>query len=265
MQPTQKHGAELYRKNKNENSRLKKKVNDALSSCTERTKERMNALKRGLIVSCQAVKGEPLYGYGIMHLFAKAAKEGGATGIRALCDDIDSIKDEVNLPIIGLVKEIYEDSEIYITPTPKEVDRLLETKCDVVCMDATLRSRPDGITLDELYAYARERAGDRELMADVSTIEEALNADRLGFDYISTTMRGYTPYTEQYAIPDIDFVRECCQKVKNAKVIAEGGVFEVSHMEAISEVNPYAVVVGSAITRPKVITERFMGALHLKD
>ena len=225
----------------------------------------MSLLKRGLIVSCQAVKGEPLYGYGIMHLFAKAAKEGGATGIRALVDDVDSIKDEVNLPVIGLVKEIYEDSEIYITPTKAEVDRLLATKCDVLCMDATLRSRPGGITLEELYAYARENANGREIMADVSTIEEAINADRIGFDYISTTMRGYTPYTKQYEIPDVDFVKECKEKVKNAKVIAEGGVFEVSHMEAISKVNPYAVVVGSAITRPKVITERLLGALNLED
>ena len=225
----------------------------------------MSLLKRGLIVSCQAVKGEPLYGYGIMHLFAKAAKEGGATGIRALVDDVDSIKDEVNLPIIGLVKEIYEDSEIYITPTKAEVDRLLATKCDVICMDATLRSRPGGITLEELYAYARENANGREIMADVSTIEEAINADKLGFDYISTTMRGYTPYTKEYEIPDVDFVKECKEKVKNAKVIAEGGVFEVSHMEAISKVNPYAVVVGSAITRPKVITERLLGALNLED
>lgn len=225
----------------------------------------MSLLKRGLIVSCQAVKGEPLYGYGIMHLFAKAAKEGGATGIRALVDDVDSIKDEVNLPIIGLVKEIYEDSEIYITPTKAEIDRLLATKCDVLCMDATLRSRPGGITLEELYAYARENANGREIMADVSTIEEAINADRIGFDYISTTMRGYTPYTKQYEIPDVDFVKECKEKVKNAKVIAEGGVFEVSHMEAISKVNPYAVVVGSAITRPKVITERLLGALNLED
>lgn len=225
----------------------------------------MSLLKRGLIVSCQAVKGEPLYGYGIMHLFAKAAKEGGATGIRALVDDVDSIKDEVNLPVIGLVKEIYEDSEIYITPTKAEVDRLLATKCDVLCMDATLRSRPGGITLKELYAYARENANGREIMADVSTIEEAINADKLGFDYISTTMRGYTPYTKEYEIPDVDFVKECLDKVKNAKVIAEGGVFEVSHMEAISKVNPYAVVVGSAITRPKVITERLLGALKLED
>ena len=225
----------------------------------------MSALKRGLIVSCQAVKGEPLYGYGIMHLFAKAAKAGGARGIRALCDDVDSIKDEVNLPVIGLVKECYSDSEIYITPTKKEVDRLLQTKCDVVCMDATLRQRPGGITLDELYAYARANAGGREIMADVSTLEEAINADRLGFDYISTTMRGYTPYTKQYEIPDVDFVAECIANVKHAKVIAEGGVFEVSHMEAISKVNPYAVVVGPAITRPAVITERLNNALKLED
>ena len=225
----------------------------------------MSVLKRGLIVSCQAVKGEPLYGYGIMHLFAKAAKAGGACGIRALVDDVDSIKDEVGLPVIGLVKECYDDSEIYITPTKAEVDRLLATKCDVICMDATLRSRPGGVTLEELYEYARANASGREIMADVSTIEEAVNADKLGFDYISTTMRGYTPYTTQYEIPDVDFVRECTEKVKNAKVIAEGGVFEVSHMEAISKVNPYAVVVGSAITRPKVITERLLGALKLED
>ena len=225
----------------------------------------MSGLKRGLIVSCQAVKGEPLYGYGIMHLFAKAAKAGGATGIRALVDDIDSIKDEVDLPIIGLVKECYDDSEIYITPTKAEIDRLLETKCDVLCMDATLRDRPAGETLEELYNYARANANGREIMADISTIEEAINADRLGFDYISTTMRGYTPYTKQYQIPDVDFMAECKAKIKNAKLIAEGGVFEVSHMEAISKVNPYAVVVGSAITRPAVITERLLGALNLED
>lgn len=225
----------------------------------------MSALKRGLIVSCQAVKGEPLYGYGIMHLFAKAAKEGGACGIRALVDDVDSIKDEVDLPVIGLVKECYDDSEIYITPTKVEIDRLLATKCDVLCMDATLRPRPCGETLEGLYEYARSKADGRAIMADVSTIEEAINADKLGFDYISTTMRGYTSYTTQYEIPDVDFVAECMSKVKHAKVIAEGGVFEVSHMEAISKVNPYAVVVGSAITRPKVITERLLGALKLDD
>lgn len=222
-------------------------------------------LNRGLIVSCQAVKGEPLYGYGIMHLFAKAAKEGGACGIRALCDDVPSIRQEVALPIIGLVKEIYDDSEIYITPTRKEVDRLLAVPCDVVCMDATDRPRPQGETLEGLYAYARANCGDRELMADVATLEEAIYAEKLGFDYVSTTLRGYTANTREAVLPDIDFVAQCKAHLKKAKVIAEGGVYEVGQLEKISEVNPYAVVVGSAITRPKVITERFGAALKLRE
>ena len=225
----------------------------------------MSFLKRGLIVSCQAVKGEPLYGYGIMHLFAKAARDGGAAGIRALCEDVDSIKREVELPVIGLSKVCYPDSEVYITPTKAEIDSLLRTGCEVICMDATLRHRPGGVTLEELYCYARATAGERELMADVSTLEDAINADRLGFDYISTTLRGYTPDTETRELPDVDFVKECVASVKNARVVAEGGIFERSHMEAISRVNPYAVVVGSAITRPSVITKRLLGALSLED
>ena len=221
-------------------------------------------LNRGLIVSCQAVPGEPLYGYGIMHLFAKAAKEGGACGIRALCDDVDSIRREVNLPVIGLVKRCCDDSPVYITPTKADVDRLLATTCDVICMDATMRKRPLGETLEQLYEYARANANGRELLSDVSTVEEAINADKLGFDYISTTLRGYTEYTADAVLPDVDFVAECLSAVRHAKVIAEGGFFEVAQIKAVSEVNPYALVVGSAITRPKVITERLGSALKLK-
>ena len=53
----------------------------------------MAKLNRGLIVSCQAVKGEPLYGLGIMGYLARAAVEGGAVGIRAnYVSDIADIK-----------------------------------------------------------------------------------------------------------------------------------------------------------------------------
>ncbi len=225
----------------------------------------MNRLNRGLIVSCQATKGEPLYGYGIMHLFAKAAKEGGACGIRALCEDVESIRKQVDLPIIGLVKQNYPDSEIYITPTKKDIDRLLRVPCDVLCMDATDRPRPQGETLEELYAYARANSGGRELMADISTLEEALYAEKLGFDYVSTTLRGYTKATKGAPLPDLDFMAECKKHLQHIHLIAEGGIFEVSHMERVSEINPYAVVVGSAITRPKVITERLGGALRLRE
>ncbi len=222
----------------------------------------MSKLNRGLIVSCQAVQGEPLYGYGIMHLFAKAAKEGGASGIRALCEDIDSIKQEVDLPVIGLVKQCYDDSPIYITPNISDVDRLLKTRCDVICMDATLRPRPNGQTLQQVYDYARAHGQGRELMADVATLEEALNAQEMGFDYISTTLRGYTQETKDAPLPDIAFMAQCKQALSRTKVIAEGGIFEVGHMEQVAAIDPYAVVVGSAITRPKVITERLLHALQ---
>lgn len=70
----------------------------------------MANLERGLIVSCQAVKGEPLYGLDIMHHFARAAVLGGAKGIRAnYVSDINAIKKEVDVPVIGIIKAVYEE------------------------------------------------------------------------------------------------------------------------------------------------------------
>lgn len=222
-------------------------------------------LKRGLIVSCQAGEGEPLHGYGIMHLMARAAVAGGAVGIRALYYDIPAIKAEVDVPVIGLVKQDYPDSEIYITPTKREIDLILETGAECLAMDATLRPRPDGVTLDELVSYVRAKSPKTELMADIATLEEAKNAERLGFDYVSTTLRGYTAETKGAKLPDIAFMREVNETVKGSHVIAEGGVYEVGEMEQIGKIDPYAVVVGSAITRPAVVTARFNRALKLKD
>ena len=221
-------------------------------------------LNRGLIVSCQAVEGEPLHGYNIMRYMAKAAVAGGACGIRALDYDVNAIKGEVDVPVIGLVKKEYADSEIYITPTKAEIDLLLATKADCIAMDATTRVRPNGETLAGLVAYVREKAPHVEIMADIATIEDAINAEKLGFDYISTTLRGYTKETKGAQLPDIDFVAEVLHTVKKTKVVAEGGIFEVGQLEKISALNPYSVVIGSAITRPAVTTERFCGVLHLK-
>lgn len=224
----------------------------------------MGKLRRGLIVSCQATRGEPLYGYHIMHLFAKAAVEGGAVGIRALVEDIDLIKSTVEVPVIGLTKSVSEDSEVYITATLDDVKSLLQTKCEVIAMDATLRYRHGGVTLEELVSYLRANAPERELMADISTLKEAENALKLGFDYISTTLRGYTAETKGESLPDLAFMREVRELVKGTSchMIAEGGVQETEEMKKIGRIDPYAVVVGSAITRPKLITERFASALR---
>lgn len=221
-------------------------------------------LNRGLIVSCQAGVGEPLHGENIMYLMARAAVAGGAVGIRALYYDVDSIKAEVSVPVIGLVKEDYTDSPIYITPTKKEIDLILATKADCLAMDATLRPRPNGETLESLVEYVRSIRPDVELMADVATLQEAINAEKLGFDYISTTLRGYTDETKGAHLPDVKFVKQVIKHCPNTKVIAEGGVYEVGQVDKISKLNPYAVVIGSAITRPMVTTSRFVKHLNLK-
>lgn len=96
------------------------------------------------------------------------------------------------MPIIGIVKRDYEDSKVYITPTMKEVDELMEVKPEIIAVDATGALRPGNVTLDEFFHQIKEKYPDQLLMADCSTVEEALHADELGFDFIGTTMVGYT-------------------------------------------------------------------------
>ncbi|MCD7722965.1 MAG: N-acetylmannosamine-6-phosphate 2-epimerase [Clostridiales bacterium] len=217
----------------------------------------MANLPRGLIVSCQAVKGEALYGLGIMHHFARAAQQGGAVGIRAnYVSDITAIKKEVSLPVIGIIKAVYEDSDVYITPTLKEVKELIPTGCEVIALDATARKRPHGEKLKDLVDYIRANAPGVEIMADCSTFEEAKAADDMGFDYVGSTMRGYTEYTKGIDIPDCEMLSKMSNELR-AKVIAEGGIWEVGQLKQVLRCNPWAVVIGTAITRPKDITERF--------
>ncbi|MCD1016224.1 N-acetylmannosamine-6-phosphate 2-epimerase, partial [Staphylococcus aureus] len=153
-------------------------------------------LPHGLIVSCQALPDEPLHSSFIMSKMALAAYEGGAVGIRANTkEDILAIKETVDLPVIGIVKRDYDHSDVFITATSKEVDELIESQCEVIALDATLQQRPKE-TLDELVTYIRSHAPNVEIMADIATVEEAKNAARLGFDYIGTTLHGYTSYTQ---------------------------------------------------------------------
>ncbi|MGN0568110.1 MAG: N-acetylmannosamine-6-phosphate 2-epimerase, partial [Acutalibacteraceae bacterium] len=192
-----------------------------------------NLKEHGLIVSCQAVKGEPLYGLHMMGHFARAAVLGGASGIRAnYVEDINEITEQVDVPVIGIIKEIYDGSDVYITPTLKEVKALLTTKCSVIALDATDRARPNGEKLEDLIGYIRENAPHVEIMADCSTYEEAKRADELGFDYIGSTMRGYTEYTKGIQIPDYELLEKMVQTL-SAKIVAEGGIWEVGQLERV--------------------------------
>ena len=198
-----------------------------------------------------------------MGRMALAAKEGGAYGIRANTkEDIAEIQTQVDLPVIGIVKRDYEDSKVYITPTMREINELMEVKPDIIALDATHSLRPGGRTLDEFYREIRKSYPEQLLMADCSTVEEALFADQLGFDFIGTTLVGYTDQSKSLKIESNDFeiIRQIVAKVKH-RVIAEGNINTPEKAKRVIELGAFSVVVGSIITRPQLITKSFAEAL----
>lgn len=219
----------------------------------------LDGVKGNLIVSCQALADEPLHSSFIMGRMAIAAKEGGAVAIRAQgVDDINEIKEVAKLPIIGIIKRNYDDSEIYITPTIKEVEELLETECEMIALDATKRKRPNNENIKDLIdaIHAKEKLA----MADISTLEEGIEAEKIGFDCISTTLSGYTPYSKQSDKVDFELLEELVKTVK-IPVICEGRINTPEELKKAFELGAYSAVVGGAITRPQQITKRFTDVL----
>lgn len=225
----------------------------------------LEQFKKGLIVSCQALEGEPLHSSFIMGRMAIAAKEGGAVGIRAnSVSDIIEIKRQVSLPVIGIIKKVYGNQPVFITPTMQEIDALAKTGAEIIATDATNRIRPDGSDLQLFYQEVRRRYPHILLMADVSTVDEAIFADELGFDIVAPTLYGYTEETKGLKIDDHDYavIKQIIKEVKKAKVIAEGNVLTPEIARSLLDMNVHAVVVGGAITRPQLITKRFVDALQ---
>ena len=222
----------------------------------------LESIRGGLIVSCQALENEPLHSPYIMQRMAVAAMWGGAAGIRAnTVSDILKIREKVHLPVIGIIKKEYADSEVFITPTLKEVDELASIRPEIIALDGTDRIRPGGIKLEEFFREVRKRYPTQLFMADCSTLEEGIRAADLGFDVIGTTLNGYTAYTKGNALPDIRLIKSLVEKTQKP-VIAEGGIWTPEELESVISTGVLAAVVGTAITRPMDITKRFVKALH---
>lgn len=224
----------------------------------------LEKLKGKLIVSCQALEGEPLHRPegGVMVLMAKAALEAGAVGIRAEgVVDIKQIKTSYKeVPVIGIIKRSYPNFASYITATMKEVDELVSVDSDIIALDATLQERGDGLTVNEFVKMIKEKYPDQLLMADISTLEEGLNAAAIGFDLIGTTMNGYTPYTESQTKPNFELMKDLVEQT-NTPIVAEGKIHTPEDLAKAFEQGIFTAVVGGAITRPKEIAQRFIDAI----
>jgi len=211
-------------------------------------------VKRGLIVSCQALPGEPLHSSFIMGRMAIAAAASGAVGIRAnSVEDIEEIKKQVELPIIGIIKKDYPGMQSFITATMTEVDALVGTGVEIIAVQATMDQ--DEAFLQSIFT----KYPSQKFMADISTTEEGLRADRLGFHYIGTTLIGYTPqsqHMEKFTVLE-ELIKQC-----KKPVIAEGNFNTPEQAAKAIEMGAYCVVVGSAITRPQIITKWFSNAVN---
>jgi len=220
----------------------------------------LDRLNGGLIVSCQALPDEPLYGSEIMARMAIAAQAGGAAGIRANTpQDIAAISAAVDLPIIGLYKVEMTGFAVYITPTVADALAVAKAGADIVAIDATNRPHPEGSTA-EFIRTVKDATG-CPVLADISTEDEAVAAEEAGADLVSTTMSGYTPYSPQQEGPDLDLVRRLAKRLR-VPLIAEGRISTPEQTRAALDAGAYAVVVGGAITRPQQITARFVRAIR---
>lgn len=224
--------------------------------------ELFDLLKGNVIVSCQALPGEPLYveDKSIMYLMARAAKAAGSPAIRtSSIRDVKDIKEETKLPVIGLIKKNYEGSEVYITPTMKEVDDLVKAEADIVALDCTFSKRVNDEPINIFIKNIKEKYPNIVLMADISTYEEGINAYKCGVDIIGTTMNGYTNQSIEANINNLELVSRLAKEVP-IPIIAEGKIHYPYQVKEMLDAGAFAVVVGGAITRPLEIAKRFVDA-----
>lgn len=219
----------------------------------------LEAIRGGLVVSCQAPPGSPLAASEHMVAMARAAAAGGAAGIRAEgVADIAAIKEAVDLPLIGLRKRRVADSEVYITPELDDARAVVAAGADIVAVDATLRPRPGGLDTESFLA-ALIRELPQPVLADVDCLEAGLAARAAGAAAVATTLSGYTQAGPAPEGPDLELVARLAVEL-DRPVVAEGRYATPEAVRAALEANAWAVVVGTAITNPVALTRRFTSA-----
>lgn len=226
-------------------------------------------LHHAVIVSVQADQGEPMNKPECILAMAMSALNGGAKGLRlANPENIRYVKEHLpEVPVIGITKPPHPhpdpENHVYITPSLWSAEAVAQAGAEIVAMDATCRPRPTGERLGDIVACLRERFPDTLLMADIATLDDARSAQDLGFDLIGTTLSGYTVQTlakGRSETPDFELLEALVQNT-DTPVILEGRIWEPAHVSRAFELGAYAVVIGTAITRPQRLTQRFVEAV----
>ena len=216
-------------------------------------------LKHKIVVSVQAAYGEPLYDEACINGLLLSVVNGGASAVRvAGVRDVKNAKNLLNVPVIGLTKPQYLPENwkniVYITPSINDVEELITAGADIIALDATLR--PHEFDLKDAVNLIHSK--NKLAMADIATLQDGINAAEIGFDIVSTTLAGYTKETDSdNEEPDFLLLKELTKNIEKP-VFLEGRVWELEHVKKAFKNNAHSVVIGSAITRPQLITKRFI-------
>lgn len=225
-------------------------------SCTY---PQIEAVRRSVIVSCQAGPESPLCAPYFMAALAQSAEMGGAAGFRVDGPaNVAAVRAITQRPILGINKLPQPGFDVFITPTFAAARAVVDAGADMVALDGTGRPRPGGECLDEIIARIHAECG-VPVMADIATVEEGAQAAALGADIVATTLAGYTPYTPDRSGPALELARALVARVA-VPVVVEGRIWTVEEVRACFEAGAFAVVIGSAITVPQFITRRFVDA-----
>ena len=225
-------------------------------------KELIESMK-GLIVSCQTQPDDPIHTEDMVVKMAEAAKWGGAVGIRANTpQQIAAIKAKVDLPIIGLWKIWNDNTDVFITPTMEACKAIWEAGADIIALDCTSQINAQGRPAYELLPELKKEIPQAPIFADVSNFEEAKRAAQMGADIVAPTLYGYTEETKHIEEPDMRaFAKMCRELGDQVSIMMEGHIYTPEDAMKCLYLGADAVVVGSAITRPHLITKRFTDLL----
>lgn len=220
----------------------------------------INEIKNQVIVSVQAMPNEPLYKEECMQAMMQSVMNGGAKTLRVAGTRDVKIAKELGATVIGITKpdglpDNWKEI-VYITPTTVEAQQLIDAGADIIAFDGTSRPRPNGCKLEEIISLIKSH--NKLAMADISTLEEGINCKNLGADILSTTLSGYTMESlSDSETPDYELLEKLVKET-NMPVILEGRIWEPEEVTKAFELGAHCVVIGSAITRPQLITKRFI-------
>jgi N-acylglucosamine-6-phosphate 2-epimerase len=209
-----------------------------------------NKVRGGLIVSVQAPLGSPLRDSHVIAAMAEACLANGAVGVRLESPEhISAVRQRCPAAlIVGLWKQTFDHSDVYITPGWHEVQSVWAAGADIVALDATDRIRPDGDSLEILMRRIQQELS-VPVMADVDSLNSGLKAAELGCTWVGTTLYGYTKLTDSFQPPAWELLPQLRAELPaDVLLICEGGIRSSTDAAKALRDGADAVVVGTAIT-----------------